>query len=142
MNKDFLFLKASGVIGWLETGSRVICNPPVLDTDHDFIIYTDNLRNLRKELEYLGYVYSNKDLEKYKLGKTDPFQMYNSFDAYRHPTTEDNLIVVGNAVDFKRWRVATQIATELNLRDKANRVMLFRAIRSGGVLFQSAEEFE
>ena len=140
--KDPLFLKANGVIGWMETGSSVICNPPVLDTDRDYIIYTDNLRILRKELEVLGYTYSNKDVEKYKLGKTDPFQMYNSFDAYRHPDTPDNLIVMDKSADYRRWQVATKVATELNLKDKAQRIMLFRAIRSGGTLYQSAQEFD
>lgn len=139
MNEDLRFLKASGVIGWFETGSRVICNPPVMDTDRDFVIYTDNQRALRKELEFLGYTYSSKDMEKYKLKATDPFEMYNSFDAYRHPDTDENLIVVSNTQDFRRWRVATQVATKLNLTNKNHRIILFRAIRSGGLLFSGMD---
>jgi len=134
-----LFERAVSVLGWQATGSGYICNPPVLDTDQDFVLYSVDLRTARKELEALGYTYSVKDVEKYKLGKTDPFQMYNSFDAYRHPENNHNLIVVNKATDFTRWKVATLVAKELNITDKALRIMLFRAIRSGGTLYQPAD---
>lgn len=140
-----LFERAMSVLGWQATGSSFICNPPVLDTDQDFVLFTATPYNTRKELEALGYTYSSKDAEKYKLDETevaDPFQTYNSFDAYRHPDNNHNLIVVNKAIDFTRWKVATLVAKELNLKDKATRVMLFRAIRSGGTLYQPAATAE
>lgn len=132
----FLFEKAISVIGWFESGSRVICDPPPTDTDHDFVIYTDSKSESRRELEALGYTRSNKD---YKASKTDPFAMYNSFDSYRHTDNDHNLIVVFGTGDFKRWKVATQLATLLNVTDKDKRVALFRAVRSAGTMFPAVE---
>jgi hypothetical protein len=135
-----LFEEALDIVGWFATGSRVICDPAPKDTDEDFCLYTNNLKTVRTQLEHLGYVYSNKDVEKYKTVNTDPFQVYNSFDAYRHPNNNHNLIVVSNVLDFKRWKVATLTAKALNITDKAQRVTLFRAIRSGGTVFQAPED--
>lgn len=132
----YKFEKALHVLGWFESGSRVICDPPVEDTDHDIVIYTDAKYILQKELESLGYTYSNKDVEKYKLKQTDPFQMYNSFDAYRHPDTDENLVVVNSTADYLRWKVATLVAKQLNVTNKDDRITLFRAIRSGGKVYQ------
>lgn len=134
-----LFEKAIHLIGWTPTGSSFICDPPVLDTDEDFVLYTATPKVFREELEALGYVYSNKDIEKYKAGKTDPFALYNSFDAYRHPNNKDNLIVVKSADDFLKWKVATLLAKELNLTNKDHRIMLFRVVRSGGKCFELPE---
>ena len=138
----YLFEEAPAVIGWFASGSRVICDPAPLDTDEDFVIYTPNLKTLRVQLEALGYTYSCKDVEKYKLNKTDPFHMYNQFDAYRHPDNDHNLIVLSRDLDYIKWKVATLVAKELNLTDKKERIMLFRAIRSGGTLFQSKDKIE
>lgn len=138
----YLFEKATNVIGFIRTGSRYICDPPVENTDEDFVIFTANKKQLQIQLQGLGYVLSIKDIEKYKADETDPFAMYNIFDAYRHPSNAHNLIVVNRADDFLRWKVATMVAKELNLRDKQHRVMLFRAIRSGGTIFDSSEKAE
>ena len=138
----YLFEKAMNVIGWFATGSRVICSPAPLTTDEDFVLFTSNLKTLRLQLEALGYTYSNKDMEKYKLSKTDPFHMYNQFDAYRHPDNAHNLIVLSREQDYLRWKVATLVAKELNLTDKKDRIMLFRAIRSGGTLFTAPEDIK
>lgn len=135
----YLFEQALSLVGFFPTGSRAICNPPPEDTDEDFVLSTGNPKQLRGELEALGYTYSSKDVEKYKAGKTDPFAMYNSFDAYRHPDNDHNLIVVKHALDFKRWKVATLLAKELNLTNKEHRIMLFRAVRSGGELYKMPE---
>lgn len=137
-----LFERSLAVVGWFASGSRAICDPAPLDTDEDFVIFTMNPKGLRIQLEALGYTYSNKDVEKYKLSKTDPFAMYNQFDAYRHPENDHNLIVLSKEQDYTRWKVATLVAKELNLTDKKERIMLFRAIRSGGTLFQGRDEIE
>lgn len=135
-----LFEKATEVIGWFATGSRVVCDPAPQDTDEDFVLFTSNLKGARAQLEKLGYTYSSKDVEKYKDGNTDAFAMYNKFDAFRHPDNAHNLIVVSNALDFKKWKVATLVAATLNITDKAKRVTLFRAIRSGGTYFEAPED--
>lgn len=137
-----LFARAPDVIGYFASGSRVICSPAPQDTDEDYVIYTANPGALRVQLDRLGYTYSAKDVEKYKAGKTDPFAMYNKFDAYRHPGNDHNLIVPYTVKDFKKWKVATQVATALNLTNKADRIMLFRAIRSDGQIFEDPKEIQ
>ena len=42
--------------------------------------------------------------------------MYNQFDAYRHPDNDHNLIVLSRDLDYIKWKVATLVAKELNLR--------------------------
>lgn len=135
-----LFNDCINMSGFFASGSRVICSPPPEDTDEDYVLHTPNKKALQKELEALGYVLSSKDMEKYKAGNTDPFAMYNSFDAYRHPDNKHNLIVVSNQSDFKMWKVATLLARDLNLTDKAERIALFRVIRSRGEVYQSVSD--
>lgn len=135
----YLFEQAADLVGWFRTGSSYICDPPVLNTDDDFVLYAVNRFVLRPQLEALGYEYSNKDVKEYKDKNKDPFAKYNVFDAYRHPGNNHNLIVVASADDFLKWKVATKVAKELNLLDKRHRIVLFRAIRSGGKHFEPAE---
>ena len=136
----YLFEKAVDIIGFIRSGSSYICDPPVEDTDEDFVLYANNRDKVKKQLESLGYTFSDKDVEKYKAGTPDPFAMHNNFDAYRHPDNKHNLIVVSNAADFLKWKVATLVAKELNLKDKNHRIILFRAIRSGGTHFESIKD--
>lgn len=128
------FMHAHTVLGYQQTGSSYIVNPPVLDTDEDWVVLVHSRSNARVELAKLGYTLSSKDMEKYKAGKTDPFAMYNSFDAFRHPDTNENLIVVDHPYTFLQWKTATALAKKLNLTNKEDRIKLFRAIRSGGAV--------
>ena len=137
-----LFEKSLEVVGWFATGSRVICDPAPQDTDEDFVLFVSNKLAAKRELEALGYTWSSKDQEKYQAGEGDPFRLFNQFDAFRHPDNAHNLIVVTNLSDFKKWKVATNVAKALNITDKAQRVMLFRAIRSGGTLFTAPEDIK
>jgi len=131
------FEKCMNVIGFFASSSRVICSPPVLTTDEDYVIYTDKPSDLKKELTDLGYVYSAVDAEKYKTSDKPAFEAYNRFDTYRHPVTNENLIVVFSTRDFRKWRTSTLLATKLNLTKKEDRVALFRVVRSEGQLFDS-----
>lgn len=134
----YLFEQAGDLVGWFRTGSSYTCDPPVLDTDEDFVLYAANRFELRRQLEALGYEYSNKDVKDYKDKNKDPFAQINIFDAYRNPNNNHNLIVVATTDDFLKWKVATLVAKQLNVTKKEDRVTLFRAILSGGKYFEPA----
>lgn len=129
-----LFEKADNLLCWFPTGSSVICSPPVLDTDRDYVLLSSTYPSkLVKELEDLGYTKTSKEYG--DKGIKDPFHMYNKIITFRLDGAKDNLIVVNSTADYVLWKVATQVATKLNLTDKNDRIMLFRAIRSGGKLY-------
>lgn len=99
------------------TGSSVICNPPVLDTDEDWLILTENLKLLIGELVSEGW-------------DTDTKSNYTSIDfcslkKYKNASLI-NFIVMDNTLRYNAMCKATKVATELNLRNKEDRIQLFR----------------
>jgi hypothetical protein len=97
-------------VRFFKTGSRVICTPPVMDTDADIVVHDPQgvlpLRNWTEattDSEYDG------GTRTFRLG-------------------EVNLIVVKEEDDFKRWGVATQIASRMNLKSKPERIALFQGV--------------
>lgn len=112
--------------GIYQTGSSVICNPPVLDTDIDYIICDSKGRfdtqNLHKFLISNGFEMSCQDEEEYDLES-------EAFDCYRKDNI--NLIVTDNYEWYLKWVAATQIATRLNLIKKEDRIVLFKYILYG-----------
>jgi len=97
------------------TGSREICNPPVMDTDVDFVILNLGSPTL---IEDDGWVETT--------GSDESYDHQLNFRTFR--SGEVNLIVVDNYVDFTKWRVATAAAKALNLRDKQARIALFQGV--------------
>ncbi len=106
MTKQFVF-----------TGSSVICDPPVLDTDIDLVIYVANRKQAAFDLKMFGF---NKSGEGYEVG-------HGKFDAYRRDKL--NLIVTDVRADFYAWYFATIEATKLNITDKQDRVAFFDIYR-------------
>ena len=115
----------AGIIACAPTGSKYICNPPVLNTDEDYAVLVNNLT-----------VYAQSLLD-------DGWDVLIAFDDYRPPNGghrffsarkgEMNLIVFDQK-DGYDWMVkATELAKRFNLTDKADRVALFDAIRGGRV---------
>lgn len=105
-----------------QTGSSVICNPPVLDTDIDFIIYSEERDELEEFLTKEGYSVSCTDKEEYQLGA-------EGFECYRKGNI--NLIVTNDNEIYDRWVLATKTAKKLNLLKKKDRITLFQAILYG-----------
>lgn len=108
------------VIQYEATGSRVICNPPVLDTDADFIVITKDIEKFRYLAKEEGYVTTAS--EEYEFAETD-------FMCFRRG--EVNLIVTTSFNFFDRWNLATELATRFNLLNKIDRKDLFSAILTG-----------
>lgn len=102
-------------IPYLLTGSRIICNPPIMDTDIDIVVWDRSGTNF----EAYGFDYTSGDGEYLDTG----------FDTYRQG--EVNLIVVSDGSMFKAWRVATESAKALNLKSKDDRIRHFQGVLYG-----------
>lgn len=103
------------------TGSNYVCNPPVTDTDRDYLILPveGEFDNLIVSLQdddwkapHKGYEDSNFISLKKRLG-----------------ATLINLIIIRSEVEFDAYVYATKIAKELNLREKDDRIKLFEIVK-------------
>ena len=112
--------------GIYQTGSSVICNPPVTDTDIDYVIYTNKEDKLDTFLKSKGYTKSCAEEEEYDLDN-------EGFSCYR--LNNINLIITTDRKWYLKWVLATKVARKLNLKVKADRVMLFKAILYGDAPF-------
>ena len=108
--------------GIYQTGSSVICNPPVTDTDIDYVIYTNEEYKLDTFLKCEGFKKSSADEEEYDLEE-------EGFTCYRKSNI--NLIVTINYNWYLKWVEATKLAKKLNLLQKEQRITLFKYILYG-----------
>jgi len=99
----------------LYTGSRFICNPPVMDTDLDIVLLTNDIQTVHDTLINMGYTWCGEHYD-----ETD-------FIALRKGTI--NAILVQDVDVFESWQYATEIATRLNLKSKDKRIKLFKLVR-------------
>lgn len=112
----------NGLVAWHPTGSRYICDPPVLDTDEDYVVLVD-----ADEFE---------DVAKtgvWDIGGSMPCEPDEQIFAegwlsYKQEGDRGtiNLIVTANRQFYFAFVAATQEAKFRNLTDKAQRVALFR----------------
>jgi hypothetical protein len=135
----------------LHTGSRVICDPPVMTTDDDWILLVSENRfeMLSDFLEQSGWRQGGSiDKESWKnqgkfrsykkdFGKISPDLDYGDFGAAailddpKHYYEILNLILITDREFFEKSRNATWLAKKLNLKNKVDRILVFRAIREG-----------
>jgi hypothetical protein len=107
------------------TGSRYNCNPPIMNTDEDFLVWfqTNDHVTLFKFLIEIGYVRSsseNDSLSKFSSGE---------FTSWRRGDT--NLIITGNQKFFNLHKLSGQVCKKLNLMNKPDRIMVYHAIMYG-----------
>ncbi len=93
------------------TGSSYICNPPITNTDIDFVIYSQDWDKLHDWCEKNAF---KTNFEDYEL---------EEFRSYKRGII--NLIVTFDATFYKRFVKATEVAKKLNLLDKQQRIDLF-----------------
>ena len=105
-----------------QTGSRVICNPPVMDTDEDYVFIWSGETDAR--LREAGYIVS-QEVEGKKYRNSSVIQAYRKGNV--------NLIAVADETNYERWYLATRVATKMNLLDKTHRVILFQLITEGRI---------
>lgn len=101
-----------------ETGSFVICDPPVLNTDRDFVVY--GRAAARRSLEKAGFKKTSPSNDGYK---SDSMTMFRRGD--------DNVIFTCKRKVYYAWVKATRLAAHMNLLDKKQRVLLFAYIVDG-----------
>lgn len=106
----------SKVLDWFETGSRVVCDPPVEGTDYDVVGLVDKSTDV-EEVVRLGFDYGGS--------------FSNDAEYHSLRSGEFNLILTSSRRDFEMFKLATKVAKLLNVKDKAKRVALFEAIRHG-----------
>lgn len=104
--------------GLIPTGSSVICNPPILDTDRDYIICVHSLKDIKAFIEGIGFKTSTQDVEEYDIQEDGLFECYRKDNI--------NLILTEDFDFYLKWCHATELATKLNLREKGQRITLFQ----------------
>ena len=115
-----LFLtSAPGVISFCQSGSRVICNPPVMDTDDDWVVL------VKDQVDFFSYLAGEDDWSLPEM-YGDGLEETSRFQATRKGDT--NLIVTDGPMFFNLFVAATRAAKHLNLLKKSDRVALFQAV--------------
>lgn len=109
----------------MRTGSSYICNPPVEDTDVDYVLLVDNIQGIGAALLAEGW---RNCLDDAKDACTLPKDSKHSPRLIVRKD-EYNLIIVDSSESFNIWRISTDLAKRFNLLVKEDRVDLFSAIR-------------
>lgn len=100
------------------TGSSYICDPPVTDTDWDYICLVDSLELFSPVAVELGWRLLGREHDgRYPLSK---FQSYRKSDM--------NLIVTESKTWYDKYTQVTELAKRFNLTDKQDRVDLFSLV--------------
>lgn len=103
-------------------GSRRSVNPPPLDTDDDWLFLTDK-ENLNKICFMVDNDYEPPDETDQKCPKS---KIGSEFISLR--VEEFNLIVTTSEPFFDKFMLAQRVCEQLNLMEKRQRVIVFRAI--------------
>lgn len=107
-----------GVIQLCPTGSKYICNPPVLNTDEDYYGYTSNKASTIEALLNDGWELC-----------TDNDYDDDAFTALRKGAY--NLILLFTVNEWMQHYKTTELAKRFNLVNKHDRIDLFELVRNG-----------
>lgn len=119
-------------------GSRVTCNPPPTDTDEDYLVLVKDKPAAVAGLKALGFEYS-ADPE--KLAKYEAMNGTARWSFTSLWFGNVNYIVTDSQFFFERFLTATHVCKALNLLNKADRIMVFEAVRGGSFYKQVAPEW-
>ena len=109
------------------TGSRFICDPPVLDTDDDWIILVEDLEYAKYKAARLDWYSAGSGY--YREGSDH--EELGPFVSMRHSEGNSNYIFTDDAEFYDRYVAATLLAKKYNLLNKADRIQLFHAVLYG-----------
>lgn len=127
------------------SGSSVICDPPVLNTDRDYFMLVDNLDGAGTAFYQRGWRncfedwLSKSDTDPAKLsddGYSVEIEGGSRFQAWR--MLDENVIVTDDEALHLRNVGATYVAKALNLQRKEDRISLFRCMKYGEALSNTA----
>lgn len=102
------------------TGSRVICSPPVEDTDEDHCALVS--LNRMKWFTENGFTQDGSP-EFYTGNDAGGFRSFRRGDL--------NIIATSSGRFFELFRAATELARRFKLNDKADRIALFQVVLYG-----------
>ena len=119
-------------------GSRVTCNPPPTDTDEDYLVLVKDKPAAVAGLKALGFEYS-ADPE--KLAKYEAMNGTARWSFTSLWFGNVNYIVTDSQFFFERFLTATHVCKALNLLDKADRIMVFEAVRGGSFYKEVAPDW-
>ena len=108
-----------------EVGSRVTCNPPVLDSDSDWLVLVTDWQACVDAAVSEGFEVSGS-VSADQMTKPNEVQKFWSL---RRGIL--NLIVTDCPEFAKKFLAATSVAKRLNLKNKADRIALFQAVLYG-----------
>lgn len=114
------------IVGIFPCGSRVTCDPAVLDTDEDWMIRVNlnDIESINLRLEKLGFTLGGSIcLNDRTLEHPQLFWSFTKGDL--------NLLITSSLDFYTKFFNATRVAKELNILSKADRVMLFQVILYG-----------
>jgi len=116
---------------YIRTGSSVICNPPVLDTDIDFVIKSKDVDIIKNYLscELKFNVLTGEESEA-------NYEGLNIGSEYFYSLKKDNIniMLVQDESFFIKWLNATLLAKKLNLLKKEDRITLFQYVLYDNIL--------
>lgn len=98
------------------TGSAYICDPPVTDTDEDYVVLVEEFTQAARLLEVQGWEIGGSIFEGHQ----------NYFFSFKKGKV--NLIIVDSQDVYDKFVNATKLAKSLNLTKKEDRITLFQAI--------------
>ena len=123
IQKEIFEIMKYPIAGLFKCGSRVTCNPPILNTDEDWMIRVslNDIEFIHLRLEKLGFTLGGSVCLNTKT--LEHPQLFWSF-------TKDNinLLVTCSLGFYTKFFNATMVAKRLNLLNKNDRVMLFQAV--------------
>lgn len=101
-------------------GSRFVCDPPVMDTDIDYCLYSPV--GIDSILTEMGF--DSNGFAAYRKGVND-----GVFTSWRRG--DINLVVTHDTESFEKYKIATHICKKLNVRSKPDRIMVYDAVILG-----------
>lgn len=109
------------------TGSRFICDPPVLDSDDDWVILVEDLEYAKYKAARLDWYSEDGGYYRVDSGSEEP----GPFISLRHSEGNSNYIFTDDAEFYDRYVAATLLAKKHNLLNKVDRIQLFHTVLYG-----------
>ena len=146
--KPICFETLSGVLVW-PSGSSYICDPPVINTDEDWLIYSPpELFRQTRELAFANHFSRSAQRSSYtKIAEQrDRFIAYRSLPPGPWRTcpygNNLNLIITCDLDFYQKFQFATEEAKRLNLLVKDDRINLFQKVFQGKYVIDYDEDDE
>lgn len=115
--------QADNILAQELTGSRVICNPPPIDTDLDVVVLVKDLYEFVDDSQKRGWDIGGSRGPNFEPG------FFEDCDFCSITSGTLNLICTQRPEWYERFVAASVVATRLNLMHKCCRITLFSAFR-------------